>query len=80
MSKRNDPARLEAEAKELYEQMTKGKTETPEIDQSPADTSEEPEALQVEAPDLTDMAEVQADENEVEESERSEDSELRLAL
>jgi len=80
MSKRNDPARLEAEAKELYEQMTKGKTETPEIDQSPEDTSEEPEALQVEAPDLTDMAEVQADENEVEESERSEDSELRLAL
>ena len=47
MSKRNDPARLEAEAKELYEQMTKGKTETPEIDQSPEDTSEEPEALQV---------------------------------
>ena len=80
MSKRNDPARLEAEAKELYEQMTKGKTETPEIDQSPEDTSEEPEALQVEAPELTDMAEVQADENEVEESERSEDSELRLAL
>jgi chromosome segregation ATPase len=80
MSKRNDPARLEAEAKELYEQMTKGKTETPEIDQSPEDTSEEPEALQVEAPDLTDMAEVQADENEVDESERSEDSELRLAL
>ena len=80
MSKRNDPARLEAEAKELYEQMTKGKTETPEIDQSPEDTSEEPEALQVEAPDLTDMAEVQADENEVEESERSDDSELRLAL
>ena len=80
MSKRNDPARLEAEAKELYEQMTKGKTETPEIDQSPEDTSEEPEALQVEAPDLTDMAEVQADENEVDESERSDDSELRLAL
>lgn len=80
MSKRNDPARLEAEAKELYEQMTKGKTETPEIDQSPEDTSEEPEALQVEAPDLTDMAEVQADETEVEESERSDDSELRLAL
>ena len=80
MSKRNDPARLEAEAKELYEQMTKGKTETPEIDQSPADTSEEPEALQVEAPDLTDMAEVQADETEVDEPERSDDSELRLAL
>ena len=80
MSKRNDPARLEAEAKELYEQMTKGKTETPEIDQSPEDTSEEPEALQVETPDLTDMAEVQADENEVDESERSDDSELRLAL
>ena len=80
MSKRNDPARLAAEAKELYEQMTKGKTETPEIDQSPEDTSEEPEALQVEAPDLTDMAEVQADENEVDESERSDDSELRLAL
>jgi len=80
MSKRNDPARLEAEAKELYEQMTKGRTETPEADQPQEDTPEEPEALQVEAPDPTDMAEVQADEDAVEESERSEDSELKSAL
>jgi chromosome segregation ATPase len=80
MSKRNDPARLEAEAKELFEQMTKGKTETPEADQPQKDTPEEPEALQVEAPDPTDTAEVQADEDAVEESERSEDSELKLAL
>lgn len=80
MSKRNDPARLEAEAKELFEQMTKGKTETPEADQPQEDTPEEPEALQVEAPDPTDTAEVQADEDAVEESERSEDSELKLAL
>lgn len=80
MSKRNDPARLEAEAKELFEQMTKGRTETPEADQPQVDTPEEPEELQVEAPDPTDTAEVQADEDAVEESERSEDSELKLAL
>jgi len=80
MSKRNDPARLEAEAKELFEQMTKGKTETPEADQPQEDTPEEPEALQVEAPDPTDKVEIQADEDTEEESERSEDSELKLAL
>ena len=79
MSKRNDPARLEAEAKELYEQMTKSRTETPEVDQPQEDTSEEPEALLVEAPDPTDTVEVQAEEDAVEESERSEDSELKLA-
>ena len=80
MSKRNDPARLEAEAKELFEQMTKGKTETPEADQPQEDTPEEPEALLVEAPDPTDKVEIQADEDTEEESERSEDSELKLAL
>ena len=80
MSKKNDPARLEAEAKELFEQMTKGKTETLEADQPQEDTPEEPEALQVEAPDPTDKVEIQADEDTEEESERSEDSELKLAL
>jgi len=49
-SSRNDPERLEAEAKELYEQMTKGKEGTPEVDQPLEDTPEEPEELQVEAP------------------------------
>tara|TARA_B110000967_G_C18899849_1_gene573906 strand:+ start:2000 stop:2920 length:921 start_codon:yes stop_codon:yes gene_type:complete len=80
MSKRNDPARLEAEAKELYEQMTKGRTENPEADQPLEDTSEEPDELQVEAPDPTDTAEMLADEDAEEESVRSDDSELRTAL
>jgi chromosome segregation ATPase len=80
MSKRNDPARLEAEAKELFEQMTKGRTETPEADQPPEDTPEEPEVLQEETPDPTDTVEIQAEEDAVEESVRSEDSELKLAL
>jgi len=80
MSKRNDPARLEAEAKELYEQMTKGRTETPEADQPLEDTLEEPEALQVEAPEPTDRAEMLADEDAEEESVRSDDSDLKTAL
>lgn len=80
MSKRNDPARLEAEAKELFEQMTKGRTETPEADQPLEDTPEEPEVLQEETPDPTDTVEIQAEEDAVEESVRSEDSELKLAL
>jgi chromosome segregation ATPase len=80
MSKRNDPARLEAEAKELFEQMTKGRTETPEADQPPEDTPEEPEVLQEETPDPTDTVEIQAEEDTDEESVRSDDSELKLAL
>jgi chromosome segregation ATPase len=71
-SSRNDPERLEAEAKELYEQMTKGRTGTPEADQPLEDTPEEPEELQVEAPDPTDKAETTADEDTEDDSQRGE--------
>lgn len=70
MASRNDPERLEAEAKELYEQMTKGKKGTPEVDQPLEDTPEEPEELQVEAPDPTDKAETTADEDTEDDSQR----------
>jgi chromosome segregation ATPase len=70
MASRNDPERLEAEAKELYEQMTKGKKGTPEVDQPLKDTPEEPEELQVEAPDPTDKAETTADEDTEDDSQR----------
>lgn len=70
MKNRNDPERLEAEAKELYEQMTKSDEGTPEVDQPQADTPEEPEELQVDAPDPTDKAETIADEGVEEDSQR----------
>lgn len=70
MARRNDPERLEAEAKELYEQMTKSDEGTPEVDQPQADTPEEPEELQVDAPDPTDKAETIADEGVEEDSQR----------
>jgi chromosome segregation ATPase len=78
---RNDPERLEAEAKELMEQMTKAKEGTPETVQSQEDTPEEPEELQQEAPDLEDKAETVAEEETVSEDKESGESEdMSLAL
>lgn len=79
MAKRNDPERLEAEAKELYEQLTQAPEETPQDDQPVEDTSEEQEEMQVEAPEPTDTVETQAEEEPVQE-ESGEESELRSAL
>lgn len=79
MAKRNDPERLEAEAKELYEQLTQVPEETPQDDQPVEDTSEEQEEMQVEAPEPTDTVETQAEEEPVQE-ESGEESELRSAL
>lgn len=79
MAKRNDPEQLEAQAKELYEQMTQAPEETPQDDQPVEDTSEEQEELQVEAPEPTDTVEAQAEEEPVQE-ESGEESELRSAL
>jgi len=86
MASRNDPARLEAEAKELmdqYEQAARGTLEATEDQPSeePEDTPEEqPEHIEQEAPEPTDTAETQADEAPQEESESGEDSDLRTAL
>lgn len=79
MAKRNDPEQLEAQAKELYEQMTQAPEETPQDDQPVEDTPEEQEELQVEAPEPTDTVEAQAEEEPVQE-ESGEESELRSAL
>lgn len=79
MAKRNDPEQLEAQAKELYEQMTQATEEVPQDDQPEEDTPEEQEEMQVEAPEPTDTVETQAEEEPVQE-ESGEESELRLAL
>lgn len=79
MARRNDPEQLEAEAKELYEQLTQAPEETPQDDQPVEDTSEEQEEMQVEAPEPTDTVETQAEEEPVQE-ESGEESELRSAL
>tara|TARA_B100000768_G_scaffold76772_1_gene73153 strand:- start:494 stop:1417 length:924 start_codon:yes stop_codon:yes gene_type:complete len=81
MASRNDPERLEAEAKELYEQMTKSKEGTPEADQPSEDTPDEPEELLVDAPDPTDKAETTADEDVEEDSQRGDtESDDTIAL
>lgn len=77
---RNDPDRLEAEAKELFEQMTKGKAGTPQPDTVAEDTPEEPEALQEEAPDPTDTAETIAEEDDNQEGVSGEPEDMSLAL
>ena len=79
MAKRNDPEQLEAQAKELYEQLTQAPEETPQDDQPVEDISEEQEELQVEAPEPTDTVETQAEEESVQED-SGEESELRSAL
>lgn len=81
MASRNDPERLEAEAKELYEQMTKSKEGTPKADQPSEDTPDEPEELLVDAPDPTDKAETTADEDVEEDSQRGDtESDDTIAL
>ena len=73
---RNDPDALEAEAKEMLEQMTKGRTEP-----SAGDTQEEPEELIQDAPtEPVDTAEDLAEEVPDEEEEGGEPSELDKAL
>jgi len=79
MAKRNDPERLEAEAKELYEQLTQAPKETPQDDQPVEDTSEEQEEVLVDTPDPTDTVETQAEEEPVQD-EGGEESGLRSAL
>lgn len=79
MAKRNDPERLEAEAKELYEQLTQAPEETPQEAQPEEDTSEEQEEVQEETPEPKDTVETQAEEEPVQE-ESGEESELKLAL
>jgi len=79
MAKRNDPERLEAEAKELYEQLTQAPEETPEEAQPQEETSEEQEEIQVDAPEPTDTVETQAEQEPVQED-SGEESELRSAL
>jgi chromosome segregation ATPase len=79
MAKRNDPERLEAEARELYEQLTQAPEETPQDDQPVEDTSEEQEEVPVDTPDPTDTVETQAEEEPVQD-EGGEESELRSAL
>ena len=77
---RNDPDRLEAEAKQLVEQMLQTNEGNPDTVQSLEDTPEESEELQQEAPEPTDMAETDAEEVEVskEVSGESEDTDLAL--
>lgn len=77
---RNDPDRLEAEAKELMEQMLQPKEGNPETVQSQEDTPEEPEELQQEAPEPTDTAETDAEEVEVSEEVSGESEDMTLAL
>ena len=86
MASRNDPARLEAEAKELleqYEKAARGNLDAQEDQPSEEyeDTPEQqPETIEQEAPEPTDRAETQADEAPHDESQSGEDSELRTAL
>jgi len=86
MASRNDPARLEAEAKELleqYEQAARGNLEAQEdqpSDEHEDTPVEQPEKIEQEAPEPTDTAETQADEAPQEESTSGDDSELRTAL
>jgi len=77
---RNDPDRLEAEAKELFEQMTKGKEGTPQPDMVEEDTPEVQEALPVEAPDPTDTAETIAEKDDNQEGVSGEPEDMSLAL
>lgn len=74
MSKRNDPERLEAEAKELMNQMT-GETTEPEA----SDTQEEQLELAQEAPEPTDKAETVVEDTDHQEGGDSDDD-LRLEL
>ena len=82
MVSRNDPARLEAEAKELLEQYSKAANGTlEEAEASPQeDTLEAEEQFEQEAPEPTDTAETHADEAPQEEQGSGEDSDLRTAL
>jgi DNA repair exonuclease SbcCD ATPase subunit len=82
MVSRNDPARLEAEAKELLEQYGKAANGTlEEAEASPQeDTLEAEEQFEQEAPEPTDTAETHADEAPQEEQDSGEDSDLRTAL
>lgn len=77
---RNDPDRLEAEAKELMEQMLNAKNGTPETVQSPEDTPEKPEDLLQEAPEPTDTAETNAEKVEISEDASGESEDMALAL
>lgn len=74
MSKRNDPERLEAEAKELMNQMT-GEATEPEA----SDTQEEQLELAQEAPEPTDKAETVVEDTDQQEGGDSDDD-LRLEL
>jgi DNA repair exonuclease SbcCD ATPase subunit len=83
MISRNDPERLEAEAKELLEQYSKaaqGTLEETEASPEQEDTLKAEEQFDQEAPESTDTAETDADEAPQEEQERGEDSETRTAL
>jgi chromosome segregation ATPase len=77
---RNDPDRLEAEAKKLVEQMLQPKEGNPETVQSLEDNPEESEELQQEAPEPTDKAETDAEEVEVSEDVSGESDDIKLAL
>tara|TARA_B110000093_G_C12902643_1_gene381083 strand:+ start:394 stop:1311 length:918 start_codon:yes stop_codon:yes gene_type:complete len=77
---RNDPDRLEAEAKQLMEQMTKGNPENRDPAQDQEATSAEPDALLQEAPEPTDTAETKAEEDEVSKDVSGESDDMSLAL
>ena len=76
MASRNDPERLEAEAKELLTKLTETEEESPDIEEE----TEEVEALAEETPEPTDTVEVEADEAPAFEEESGEVSQMQDRL
>lgn len=76
MASRNDPERLEAEAKELLSKLTETEEESPDIEEE----TEEVEALAEETPEPTDTVEVEADEAPAFEEESGEVSQMQDRL
>ena len=76
MASRNDPERLEAEAKELLGKLTETEEESPDIEEE----TEEVEALAEETPEPTDTVEVEADEAPAFEEESGEVSQMQDRL
>ena len=76
MASRNDPERLEAEAKELLSKLTETEEESPDIEEE----TEEVEALAEETPEPTDTVEVEVDEAPAFEEESGEVSQMQDRL